>query len=221
MVAASRLVSGTVSAMSMMSPTTMALTTTAMMVAMMLPSIAPVVWRYHRHLCAAHATNPRSRTLLLVGGYSSVWTLASLALFLLTVTASPTGMPSMGPSFAPLTMGVVALCVGFLQCSRWKERQLLRCRECVEPHEVMTSISSAWRAGVRLGVDCCLSCAGLMSVLFVAGLMEMRMMLTISAAITAERVLPSGRYVARLTGALALIAGVVLCVRAIAATALG
>jgi len=45
--------------------------------------------------------------------------------------------------------------------------------------------------------------------------MNARMMLVITAAITVERVTPSGARVARFTGALALIAGLVVCVRAI------
>jgi hypothetical protein len=60
-----------------------------------------------------------------------------------------------------------------------------------------------------------------MTVLFVAGFMDARMMVVITAAITAERVAPSGVRVARLTGALALIAGLVMCVRAIGATTSG
>lgn len=53
-----------------------------------------------------------------------------------------------------------------------------------------------------------------MAILFVAGLMDLRMMLAITAAITAERVAPAGVRVARLTGALALIVGLMICVRA-------
>jgi predicted metal-binding membrane protein len=54
-----------------------------------------------------------------------------------------------------------------------------------------------------------------MAVLFVAGLMDARMMVVITAAITVERVAPEGARVARLTGALALVAGSVMCARAI------
>jgi predicted metal-binding integral membrane protein DUF2182 len=62
-----------------------------------------------------------------------------------------------------------------------------------------------------------LSCAAPMAVLFVAGLMDPRMMVVITAAITAERVAPGGARIARVTGALALVVGLAICVRAMEA----
>ena len=64
----------------MMSPM-MALTTVAMMVAMMLPSVAPAVWRHHRHLRAMRTPHAAQRTMLLAAGYASVWTAIGLAMF--------------------------------------------------------------------------------------------------------------------------------------------
>jgi predicted metal-binding membrane protein len=52
-----------------------------------------------------------------------------------------------------------------------------------------------------------------MALLLVAGLTDARMMVVITAAITAERVAPGGARVARLTGALAVVAGLVMCMR--------
>jgi predicted metal-binding membrane protein len=73
----------------------------------------------------------------------------------------------------------------------------------------------AWRRGFEFGVDCALSCAGPMAVLCVAGLMDMRMMLVITLAITAERVASAGPRIARLTGVAALIVGSVMFLAAI------
>jgi predicted metal-binding membrane protein len=47
--------------------------------------------------------------------------------------------------------------------------------------------------------------------LLAMGLMDARMMVAITAAITAERVALGGARIARMTGALALAAGVVMC----------
>jgi predicted metal-binding membrane protein len=58
----------------------------------------------------------------------------------------------------------------------------------------------AWRHGLRLGIHCSECCAGLMAVLLVVGVMDLRAMTLIAAAITAERVAPAGRWVARATG---------------------
>ena len=198
----------------------MALMTAAMMVAMMLPSIAPTLWRYHRHLRSMRVPSAGRRTTILAAGYAGVWTLVSLALYALAVEVSPMGMPSMGPSFAPLTVGVVVLCVGGVQSSRWKESHLLRCRECVETQFVESTGVTAW-TGVRLGIDCCSSCAAPMAILFVAGLMNTPMMLMVTGVIAAERVAPDGSRIARLTGGVALIAGALICARAIATMTFG
>lgn len=187
--------------MPMMSPVTMALTTVAMMVAMMLPSVAPTLWRHHRQLRAMRAPRAGIRAMLVVVGYAGVWTAIGLALSAL----SPARV-------APWMAGAVVLCAGALQRSRWKADRLLRCRTaCVAPDAVSKSIMAAWRVGCRLGIDCSLSCAAPMAVLLVSGLMDARMMAVVTAAITAERVAPGGARIARLTGGLALITGLVMC----------
>ena len=204
------------SPMPTMPPAMTALMTVAMMVAMMLPSLTPTLWRYHRHLRAMRMRRAGQRTTLFAVGYASVWTTIGLALFAMSAELSPMGMASpTDPPFAPWA-GAVVLCVGALQRSRWKAKQLLRCRRaCVTARAVPRNVMTAWRDGCRLGVDCGLSCAAPMAVLFVAGLMDARMMVLMTAAITAERVAPAGARIARLTGALALVAGLVMCVRAI------
>jgi len=187
----------------MTSPSMMALMAVAMMVAMMLPSLAPTLWRYHRHLRAMQTVSAGQRTTLFAAGYASVWSAIGLALFAMNAELSP---------LAPSALGAVILGVGTVQRSRWKAKRLLRCREACVVGAGSKSMMTAWRDGCRLGVDCALSCAAPMALLLVAGLMDARMMSIITAAITAERVAPSGARIARLTGGLALIAGLVMCV---------
>ena len=55
-----------------------------------------------------------------------------------------------------------------------------------------------------------------MTLLLVAGLMNVPMMVVVTAAITAERVTPAGVRIARLTGALAVVVGATMCAAAIA-----
>jgi intracellular sulfur oxidation DsrE/DsrF family protein len=155
------------------------------------------------------------RATLFAVGYVSVWTAISLALFAMSTELSAIGMASpTDPPFAPWA-GAVVLCVGILQRSRWKAKQLVRCRTACVTARAPTNVMTAWRDGYRLGVDCGLSCAAPMAVLVVAGLMDARMMVLITAAITAERVAPAGVRIARLTGSLALVAGLVMWARAI------
>ena len=203
--------------MPMTSPPMTAPMVVAMMVAMMLPSVAPTLWRYHRDLRSMRMPRAGQRATLFAAGYAGVWATIGLSLFAMSAALSPMGIASpTDPPFAPWAAGAVVLCVGAVQRSKWKAKQLARCRQaCVSAQSVPKNVMTAWRDGCRLGIDCGLSCAGPMAVLFVAGLMDARMMLVITAAITAERVAPAGARVARLTGALALVAGLAMCVRAI------
>jgi predicted metal-binding membrane protein len=192
------------SPMSMMSPVITALMSVAMMVAMMLPSIAPTLWRHHRHLRTMRTPRANQRTALFAAGYASVWTVIGLGLCAMSAEAP----------FAPWAAGVVVLFGGVVQRSRWKAERLLRCRDaCVTHAAVSRNVVTAWRDGCRLGIECGQSCAAPMAILVVAGLMDTHVMLAVTAAITAERVAPAGARVARMTGALALIAGLVMCVR--------
>ena len=190
--------------------------TAAMMVAMMLPSLAPTVWRYHRSLRAKGSARAGYRASLFSAGYGGVWAAFGLAMFAVNARLSPMEMVSRPDRASAWWTGVVILCAGALQCSRWKENQLLRCGgPYVTPPVGPARMMSALRTGARLGVACGLSCAAPMAVLLVAGLMDMRLMIVITAAITAERVAPPAARIARVTGAVAIVAGVVLCVRAI------
>jgi len=184
--------------MPMMSSSMAALTSVAMMLAMMLPSFAPSLWRHHRHLRAMRTPSAALHITLFAAGYLTIWVTVAYALFALSGALPP---------LAPWSLGAAIAGAGAVQRSRWKAKQLARCRKsCVR--------APGWRAGRSLGISCALSCAPPMTVLFVAGLMDLRMMLLITTAITAERVAPSGVRIARLTGAAALVAGLLVCVGA-------
>ena len=210
--APSRPVSGalnrmTMSDMSMTSPATMALMAAAMMVAMMLPSIAPVLLSHHRHLRAARVAHAGEHTVLVAIGYGSVWAAIGVGLFALSTQWSFVGSRSAAE-------GVAVMIAGLLQCSRWKANRLRRCREsCGPTHSHPRTAALSLRDGCGLGVDCFLSCAAPMIVLFASGLMDLRVMAIVTAAITAERVAPDGVRLARITGALALAVGSTMCAR--------
>jgi predicted metal-binding membrane protein len=74
---------------------------------------------------------------------------------------------------------------------------------------------TAWRHGLRLGVRCCHCCAGLTAILLASGVMDLRAMGVVAAAITLERLAPAGEYVARAIGAAVIVAGLFLIARAI------
>ena len=192
-----------------------ALMAAAMMVAMMLPSLAASLWYYHRGLRMMRTPHARERTMLFAFGYAAIWGTVGLLLFAMSAASSSLGSEAWAhATFVSLATGMVVLCAGALQRSRWKTRQLARCRQSCAPAPGSTRVITAWRDGSRLGVYCAVSCAAPMAVLLVAGLMNAPVMMAVTAAITAERVAPAGRRIARLTGALALVAGTITCATA-------
>lgn len=187
-----------------------------MMVAMMLPSLVAMLSHY-RQVVGTRGEARLGRLTALVGaGYFAVWTGFGLALFPLGVELARVAMQQ--PALAramPIAAGTVVLIAGALQLTRWKARHLACCREApVRGSAVSADAGAAWRHGLRLGLDCGYCCSGLTAILLALGVMDLRAMAAVGAAITAERLLPSGERIARVTGAIALAAGLFLIARA-------
>src|SRR5262249_19979588 len=149
-------------------------------------------------------------------GYFVVWTVVGMAAFLLGVALAAVEMqlPALART-APIAAGMVILIAGALQFTAWKAHHLARCREspgrgCTLPPDA----AAAGRSGLRLGRHCSYACAGLTAILLVIGVMDLRAMAVVTAAITVERLAPDGERVARATGAIAVATGLFLIVRA-------
>ncbi len=192
---------------------------TVMMVAMMLPSLVPMLGRYRQAIGQAAGGTGEARlgrlTAIVGTGYFFVWTLLGLAAFPLGIALA--GVEMRQPALAravPMAAGGVVLLAGLLQLTAWKARQLACCREapgCCLPAGAIT----AWQHGLRLGLQCGRCCAGPTAVLLVLGVMDLRAMALVTAAITAERLAPAGEGVARALGAVAVGAGLFLIARAV------
>lgn len=185
-----------------------------MMAAMMLPSFAPMLWRYRQAVLKTNKTHLDLLTALVSLGYLSVWTLFGLALFPLGVALAAFEMelPALARAI-PTVAAVVVLIAGTLQFTSWKAHHLARCREAPWRGQALSANSgAAWRQGLRFGLHCCFSCANLTAVLVVAGIMDPRAMIAVTAAITAERLAPDGRRVAQGIGAAMVGAGLFLMV---------
>ena len=187
-----------------------------MTVAMMLPSLAPSLWRYRAAPATSSARRGDLLTAVVAAGYFVVWTLVGALAFGLGVGWAGAAMRQ--PALArgvPLAAGVVVLIAGGFQFTAWKQRQLACCREW--PTRFLTlpsSVGTAWRHGLRLGLHCSCSCAGLTAILLALGVMDLRPMILVTAAITLERLAPDGERAARAVGVVAAGAGVVLIARA-------
>jgi predicted metal-binding membrane protein len=114
----------------------------------------------------------------------------------------------------PVLTGATVFAAGLLQCSDWKARHLAWCRAAPSAG-ISVRPGAAWRYGFRLGLHCLGSCAPQLAVLLAAGVMELTTMALVTASITAERLVPDGKQVARVTGAVFIATGLWLALRAV------
>jgi predicted metal-binding membrane protein len=187
-----------------------------MMVAMMLPSLVPMLWRYRQ--AVGRTGDPRlGRLTAMVGvGYFFVWTVFGMAAFPLGVALA--GVEMQLPALAravPIAVGVIVLITGALQFTAWKAHHLACCRKAPGCGRTLPAdVGMAWRHGLRLGLHCSYCCAGLTAIFIVIGVMDLRAMAVITAAITVERLAPAGELVARAIGAVVIGVGLFLIARA-------
>lgn len=183
-----------------------------MMVAMMLPSFAPMLWRYRE---AVEGGGRGGRIAIVAAAYFLVWMGLGIAVFPLGVGLAEASMRSEAIARAvPFAGGLVVAVAGLLQLTRWKARQLACCRRAPDGR-LADDARTAWRHGIRLGLHCAACCASLTAILLVLGVMDLRAMATVTVAVSAERLLPAGLRIARAIGVVAVGAGLILAVRAI------
>jgi predicted metal-binding membrane protein len=188
-----------------------------MMVAMMLPSLIPMLRRY-REAVGSSAGAPLGGLTVVVGvAYFFVWTLLGAGAFPVGVALAALEMRQPPVARAvPFVAGAVVLLAGLLQLTPWKARQLACCREAPACGATLPAAdaATAWRHGLRLGVRCIRCCAGPMAVLLCLGVMDLRAMLAVAVAITLERLVPAGERIARGTGGVFAGVGLFLVARA-------
>jgi predicted metal-binding membrane protein len=189
---------------------------TAMTVAMMLPSLVPMLARYR----GAVATRSEARlawlTALAGAGYFAVW--AALGVCAYALAGALAEVARQWPASVDagsVAAGAVVAVAGAIQLTPWKARRLACCREGPGHDRTLPAdAGTAWRHGLRLGLQCVRCCGNLMAILLAAGIMSLGAMAAVTAAITAERLAPAGASAARATGAAAVAAGVLIIARA-------
>lgn len=187
-----------------------------MMVGMMLPSLLPMLRDFRQAVRGASEMRVNQLTAIVGGGYFLVWTLCGTVVFPLGVILAAVEMQH--PALAravPATTGAIIIIAGALQFTPWKAHHLSDCREATGCHGQEAHFGSAFRHGLDLGLHCNYCCAGLTAILVAGGVMNLRLMILVASAITAERVAPDGQRVARAIGAVAMAAGVLLIARAV------
>ncbi|WP_336596949.1 DUF2182 domain-containing protein [Paraburkholderia bengalensis] len=188
-----------------------------MMVAMMLPSLAPALRRYHEALGRTGARRTLWLSVLAGLGYFFVWAVLGVVVFALgsALMEAALRLPALARA-VPVAAGVAVMAGGALQCSAWKARYLACCRAASVAPKMRRGSYAAWHHGIRLGVHCIACCAGLTSALIVSGMMDLRAMALVTAALTAERFAPSGARVARAIGLAVIATGCSMLVLAVA-----
>jgi len=189
---------------------------TVMMAAMMMPSLVPMLVGYRRAVGERGGRRLERLTALVGAGYFVVWIALGVAVYPLGVALAGVEMRQAALSrLAPIAVGAIVLLAGVVQLTGWKARQLSCCRGAPGPgRAIAADTGAAWRHGLRLGLRCAACCGGLMAILLVTGVMDLRAMVVVTAAITVERLAPAGRSAARAVGVVAVAAGLVLLVRA-------
>jgi predicted metal-binding membrane protein len=190
-----------------------------MMIAMMLPSLAPMLWRYRQAVMADG--NRLGRLTALVGvGYFLVWAVIGAIVFPVGVALATIEMQQPALSRAvPIAAGAVVLIAGLLQFTAWKMRHLDCCRHSLAcDGSLPADAATAWRYGLRLALHCAQCCAGLIAILLIVGVMNLAAMAVVAAAITVERLVPAGQRVAHVMGVIIVGAGLFLIARAAAGT---
>ena len=186
-----------------------------MMVPIMLPSLIPMLSLYRRAVGGGGAARLGGLTAIVGGGYFVVWTLVGAIVFPLGawLAAAEMRLPVLARA-VPLAGGIAVLLAGAVQFTRWKARHLACCRK-PPARTPSAGVGSAWSHGLHLGRHCILCCGNLMAILLVIGVMDLRAMAAVTAAMTAERLAPAGERVARGIGGVVVGVGVVLLARAV------
>ena len=184
-----------------------------MMVAMMFPSIAPMV--------LTHASVVRSRgegawpTVAFVFGYLLIWTAAGLIpLTLIQLLGSSVATPI--NVWLPRVGGAIVVIAGVYQFTPLKNVCLKACRSplgFVLTHDFGGGSPVAARAGASHGLYCLGCCWAIMSVLAVFGLMNLAWMAIFAVLFFLEKTWRHGVLLSRISGVVCVILGVAVIVQ--------
>jgi predicted metal-binding membrane protein len=187
-----------------------------MMIAMMLPSAAPlilmVVGTYRRR-----GPGARGMTTAFVTGYLVAWTAFSAAAALMQTALHQAALLSPGmASRSPVLAGGIFLIAGTCQWLPLKNACLTRCRSPLDflSREWKEGPAGALSMGLRHGLFCVGCCWALMALLFVAGVMNLVWVAAIAGFVLVEKLMRHGAAAGRVTGIVFFVWGAYVLIRA-------
>ena len=147
--------------------------------------------------------------MVVAGGYLLLWTLFSIAATVLQrgLSSALILTPMMEPA-TPLVAAVILAVAGIYQLTPLKGACLRVCRSPLAylmQHWRSGDTASAFRLGLGHGAYCVGCCWAMMLLLFAGGVMNLVVILALTAWVLAEKLAPFGEQTARATG-LALLA---------------
>ena len=185
-----------------------------MMVAMMTPSLVPMLMSYRQALRREADAAVSIATLRAAIAYFAVWQAVGAMAYPLGVAfASATMRWATLSRLVPALTGAALILSGIVQLSRWKRVKLDHCRDpsvCSQQH---APSAGGWRHGLQLGACCGACCSGFMLALLVLGSMNLFVMTILAIAISGERLLPKPGIAVRVSGAALLATGAAALVR--------
>jgi predicted metal-binding membrane protein len=185
-----------------------------MMVAMMLPTIAPMV------LAHLAVTRQRQRgaqaTLAFVAGYLLVWSAIGLVPFLAYKAIAQIDGAAGAPAWLATLAGAILIAAGAYQFTRWKRVCFDHCQSplaFVATHDFGGGVPGALRAGALHGAFCLGCCWALTAVLLAVGLMNLVWMVAIFAIFVIEKTWRHGLIVAKIAGIILIALGIAVMAR--------
>ena len=177
-----------------------------MMVAMMLPSAAPLVLLFVTMARRRRARrSPAAPTSALAGGYLLAWTAFSAVAALAQWGLHQAALLSPAMASTSRTFGALLLvAAGLYQWTPLKGRCLAECRSPLGflAREWREGVRGALVMGARHGAFCVGCCWVLMALLFAAGVMNLLWVAGIAAFVLVEKTAPAGGWLGRGAGLL-------------------
>ncbi len=187
-----------------------------MMTGMMLPSAAPLVLLYGVAARRSAQTTAGRQIYALAAGYLTVWGVFSLgATALQRALAALLFLSPMMEATSSTVTATLLLVSGVYQMTPMKHACL---RTCQSPLGFLMSrwrsgLSGAFRMGLEHGTLCVGCCWALMLLLFAGGVMNLTVILALTAFVAFEKLVPLGVHGSRITGVLLMAAGLWTLVR--------
>jgi predicted metal-binding membrane protein len=189
-----------------------------MMVAMMVPTAAPMILIFAKvNRQRRERQQPFVPTAVFLAGYLLVW-----SGFSLLATLAQWGLHS-AALLSPMMVSTSAVLGGFLLVAagifQWTPLKYACLKHCRSP---LSFIMTDWREGpggalmmgLKHGSYCTGCCWFLMALLFVAGVMNLLWVATITAFVLIEKAVPRGDVVGRIAGVILVVAGLAMLMRA-------